>query len=54
MALGTGLEPIFDASEAPVLPIILSQIKNGAHGETRTHNIWFLKPTPLPIGLLGH
>ena len=26
----------------------------GTRGEIRTHNLWFLKPLPLPIGLHGH
>lgn len=53
MVPSQGIEPQTADYKAAVIPFNYKGI-NGAPGRTRTANIWFLRPAPLPIGLQAH
>ena len=50
MYFGWNSNPHFTGLK-PVASTIWATEAYGTDGETRTHNIWFLRPAPLPVGL---
>ena len=52
MVASRGVAPLFPDPESGVL-LLNDEAENGTPGEIRTRNFWFLRPKPLPIGLLG-